>query len=502
MRGLINDAVRDTQSVEMPIGRLRNGYTTNAEGIEEQRVIIASAARHSNRTVEEVAALIEKSHQEYLSTSERSSEIEALEARLGLAEFSRKRGPLEETILEAREKIEQATLRANIDKIDRSLGLFSELKDLLAKKENSSVYDAKRLKNLSRMCSAGTLEEVNEIIPQLELLRKHNLEGELRETVRTESARIDEMSRKLNELEEGLNARWCADYDTMVRMYDRLTYLRSQVTEESQSKAHLPKELGNLVDSDKHTDLKLDLAEYKLRRSRLVTYSLRDAQGETVARIFDTGREFDEHTDVRYVRVAVDEPSTTLALVRDSRGFVLEREGAVTVRKEVLDVRETARTEVDDAFKPVMIDQGAVADIKLPGEKLALSVWMNPGAAINIRDAAGGAAVEITWHGSGNVYVGARAEGVAPLKIHIADMMEGAAPRLVSLPEGLSLKDITRTQSSATNFSLTIGNATFEQLGYRVNGRGHHLDADIVTPRGVQRVALVRDGVCVLQRGK
>lgn len=498
VRGLISDAVRDTQSVEMPIGKLRNGYTSHAEGIEEQRVIIASAARHSNRTFEEVAALIERSHQESLATLGLFSELESLEAKLGLKEHARKQADLEEARLEAREKIEQAIIRANIDKIDRSLGLFAELKTLLIRKESGAPHDEKRLKNLSRMCSASTLNEVNEIIPQLELLRKHNLQGEYRETVRTENARIDEVSRKLNEMEEARNARWCAKYDEMVLMHDRLADLRSRVSEYERRGSSLPAELGNLVDSDKHIDLKMDLAEYKLRRSRLAAYSLMDAQGETVARIFDTGREFDEHRDVRYVRVAVDEPSTTIALKSAPQGFVLEGKGELAVRKEVLDVRETARTEVDDAFRPVMNDQGSVADIKLPGEELALSVWMNPGAALDIREASGGTPTEITWHGSGIVYVGSPSEGVAPLKVQVAETMQGVAPMLVSLPEGLTPKDIRHTQSSGTHFALTVGNATFEQLGYRVNGRGQDLDAEIVTPRGVQRIPLVRDGVCVI----
>ena len=502
VRGLISDAVRDTQSVEMPIGKLRNGYTSHAEGIEEQRVIIASAARHSNRTFEEVAALIERAHQDSLTTLGLFSEFESLEAKLGLKEYARKRGELEEARIESREKIEQATIRANIDKIDRSLGLFGELKTLLMQKESGAPHDERRLKNLSRMCSASSLNEVNEIIPQLELLRTHNVEGDFRETVREESSRIDEASRKLNEIEEARNARWCAKYDEIVFMHDRLEVLRSRVSAAEQRRSSLPAELGNLVDSDKHTDLKMDLAEYKLRSSRLAAYSLMDAQSETVARIFDTGREFDEHRDVRYVRVAVDEPSTTLALKKQPQGFVLEGKNEGAFRKEVLDVRETARTEVDDAFRPVMIDQGSVANIILPGEKLALSVWMNPGAALDIQEASGGMPTEITLHGSGIVYVGSPSEGVTPLKVQVAETMEGAAPLLVSLPEGLSLKDIRHTQSSGTHFALSVGNATFERLGDRVNGRGQDLDADIVTPRGVQRIPLVRDGVCVIPGGR
>ncbi len=67
-RGLIDDAVRDTQSVERSLGTLRDGYTTNAREIEEQRSIIESVARHSNRSVPEVRRVIKESHTGYLHT--------------------------------------------------------------------------------------------------------------------------------------------------------------------------------------------------------------------------------------------------------------------------------------------------------------------------------------------------------------------------------------------------------------------------------------------------
>lgn len=503
VRGLIDDAVRDTQSLEKPIGHLRAGYTTNPSEVAEQRSIIEAAARHSNRSVEETIKIIEECHRGYLDTFDITTSISTLKERLGLDAYRRMRGELEEVVCDAREEIEQATVRANLDKIDRSLELFRELRALLQARDDGAEHDAKRLKNLSRMCSAHTLRDVNEIIPQLELLRTRNAEGDFNQTLRQGGERIRNAEEKIRALDEGMELRWCENYEQMTLMERKVASLEAQLVEAGKAaKRYLPKELGELVPSDKHVELKADLAEIKLRDSRLAVYSLKDTAGELVARIFDTGREFDTDGDVRYVRVAIDEPSTSISLKRGADGMRIEGPASSSFDKAVLDVKETARSEVVNTFKPTLLQHDAVNDVRLPAKKVVLSLRMNPGCAFDMREVFGASTLEVTLRGSGVVRIGREVPGESSVRVKVEgeETMKGGSPLVISAPEGISLEDIRCSAESESNYTVGIGNVTFEQLGFRREGRGHDVDVAIRTSRGVERLPIVRNGAYVARR--
>lgn len=503
VRGLIDDAVRDTQSLEKPIGHLRSGYTNDDRGIQEQRLIIEAVARHSSRSVEQVVAVIEECHRGYLTTLGIDVQIKSLKQRLGLDEYARKRAELSEVCFESREEIAQATIRANLDKIDRSLELFRELRGLLQSQSRGAEHDAKRLKSLSRMCSAQTLSEVNEIIPQLEALRHRNTEGDFNLTLRKESERIQDAERRIRALDEALEARWCDDYDQMSLMKMELETLEARLLDSGGgSKRTLPTEFGQLVPSDKHIEFKADLAEIKLRDARLALYSIKDSAGAVIAKVLDTGREFDEHHDVRYVTVAIDEPSTRIALKRVDGGVRLVGTGGLFMQKQVLDIKETARSEVAQAFQPSFIQEGAVDDIRLLAQKVLMTIRMNPGCAFDMREASMATIPEVILRGPGIVYVGHEPMGQSLIRVKVEreDTMTGQGPLVISAPEGLSIGSIRHSAKSESDYTLSIGNAVFEQLGFRAEGKGFDVDVELKTAHGFERVPLVRNGACVLPR--
>jgi hypothetical protein len=499
VRGLLNDAVRDTQSLEKPLGQLRIGYTTHPQGIEEQRYIVSAAARHSGRTPEQIQAIVERTHSVSLETLGPTSQIETIKAKLGFEEYARKREELYEAMGEAQDEIGRATLRANLDKIDNTLTLLKELRALLELKERGATHDAKRLRGLSRMCSMNTLDEVRETIPALEALRKRNAEGEFNETMRRETHRIEDLQLALRELDHDMESKWCAQYDEITFMQQRLAELEGKMLEYSQLHGDaLPKELGNLVPLEKQVDLKVDLAKFKLKHSHLTVYTLSDLEGGLTAQVLDTGREFDVQRDVRYVSVAIDDPSTILALKPTEGGVRVEAHDKRTFQKQILDVEASARSEIANSFSPTLCGAGSVGDVILKGETIFFSFWTNPGCGIDIRELVQSVTRELTLRGSGRVYVGEVSPQSPLVKVKIEETLKGQAPLVIVVPTGLSVGDIKLSYSSGTDFSLSIGNATFEQLGFRSDGRGHDVDVEVKTPRGVQRIAIVRDGRSVL----
>lgn len=494
-RSFISEAVSDTQSVEMPLGQLRPGYTSHDEGKERQRQIISIIARHASTTEDKVLESISRDHRTYFENFEQRNRADDLEKYTGNNAYKSERGKLEDSITSTRAAMLQALQDMRVDKIDHSLSLLRELKTLVEARDNEQPHDEKKLKTLSRMCSAKSLEEVTEHIFGLERLRSGALGPAFHKAQAERQEQLKKLTQDLDAMEEKMNLRWCADYDRMTAAFQELEGLQAQL----RIAPRTPNQVGELINVSQHDDFKVDLAAYRLRNCKLEVYTLRDASRNSVATICDQGTAFDESTRKHSVLIAIDEPHAAIRIkAHESGGSIEASNGAHFERKEI-DLKAAARSEIEGKFTPTFIAQSSTPLLPLKGDRHEISVKMNPGGILDLSGCANGTSTKITTEGSGIFVVGESDPQRGRVPVTVKGTLKGEAPLLIALPEKLSLSDITIGSISSSEWRLTAGNADFTIERSSTEGVLTNVDIELQTPRGPLLVAIIRDGDRVLK---
>ena len=496
-RGFIAEAVSDTQSVEMPLGPLRPGYTSHDDGKERQRQIISLIARHASTTEEKILESIQRDHQSYFNNFELKNRSQDLQTYTGKKAYESERGKLEEGVASAQAVMLQALQDTQVDKIDYSLSLLRELKTLMDTRACGQPHDAKKLKMLSRMCSAHSMEEVAEHISGLEGLRSSALGPEFQKAQAERQKYITKLTEEINALDEKMTLKWCTEYERMTAAHIELHGIQAQLTA-SIAKRN-PNQVGELIPVSQHDAFKIDLAAYRMRDCHLSIYTLRDSARNSIATICDRGTAFDESLGAHSISIALDEPDTTLRIKGDEHAGLLEASSGLLLERKEIDLKEAARSEIEDKFKPTFITRAPVSSIPLRGERHQISVRMNPGGVLDISECKSGSRTKIATEGSGIVIVGEKDERTGRISLTVKGTLQGEAPLLIALPEGTPLDDVTIDKTSSDDWHLTAGNADFIIEKRSSEGVLTNIDLELKTPRGAQVIATIRDGEKVLK---
>lgn len=496
-RGFIGEAVSDTQSVEMPLGQLRPGYTTHDEGKERQRQIICIIARHASTSEEKVLESIQSDHRGYFENFDLRGRSQDLQRYTGKEGYESNRGKLQESVATSQAAMLQALQDTQVDKIDYSLSLLRELKALMDTRDCGQPHDAKKIKMLSRMCSAHSLVEVTEHISGLERLRSTALGPNFQKSQVERQKHIYNLTKEIDALDEKMNLKWCTEYERMISAHGELEQIQAQLTAAKAQRS--PSQVGELIPVNKHDEFKIDLAAYRLRDCHLSIYTLRDRAQNSVATICDHGTGFDESRRMHSISIAIDEPNANVRIKADHDGGVIEASDGTFFERKEIDLKEGARSEIEDIFKPTFITKASVASIPLKGERHEILVRMNPGGVLDLSACKSGSRTKITTEGSGIVIVGESDQKKGQLSLTVKGTLEGEAPLLIALPEGFPLDAARIDKTSSDDWHLSAGNADIIIEKRSAQGILANIDLELKTPRGAQVVSVVRDGEKVLR---
>jgi hypothetical protein len=497
LRSAIRGEITDTATIDVALSTLRPAYNPRPEAQAHQRRIVDVVTKHANITEQRFHQIIEENHQEYLERLPLTSQRSALEQSLGLARFQAERSRRLNGIEENTETIRKLTSDANLEKIDLSIQLLRELSTLFQAKEQNAPYDAKRLKTLSRMCESKTLDEVNEKLPLLELLRKRSSDA-IELPIRTARDNSALLERAITDIESAFNTSWCEDYDRMSGWMTKLRAVDEALAERSSQQRLGPRDsVGSIVDTNLHPQLRVDMAAVNLGKEAITEYVLRNEEGNTVATVLDRGQT--ESNGTNFIHVALDEPSTTLSIHSEGKTGAIKSSSGLTFDRRDLDLKETIQSEIAEDFRPSFTDKGRESSALFKNSKVRISVYMNPGCALDIRDATSWSP-EIRARGAGTFIVGELPKDASYVKVEVASTLANEAPLLLSMPASLSIDDLQITPGSGTGLIIVAGNAKFEINGPSEDGRGDNVDVEIKTPRGVQHIPVVRNGRCVYGR--
>jgi hypothetical protein len=504
-RGLLAEAMSDTQSVEIPLGHLRDGYTFREREMERQKAIISIIAQHASTTSEAIAKAIQTKHKSELAEMPLISRRDTLHSILELKKHAEVQAELERAIEKNQVAMSQAVLDTQLDKIDLSLSLFRELKSLLEAQQANSPYDAKRLKALSRMCSTHSLADAVENISALERLRGSRISPSFQKEQAFLEKEISQQAAKMAENEEKNNLAWCDTYESKISALEELSRVEAQMREAKVGPySNLPREVGGLMSPAEYTDFKIDLATYLLRNCRLAVHTLRNTSGDTVATICDRGKAYGGYNnnvgEEQLISIAIDEPDTRIAVTSNKDGLAITASNGAHFESKLLDLTATARTEAENSFTPIFTPAPARAEISVIAEKYEITTRMNPGGVLDLSECGTDTKVEIRLDGSGIIVPGQPTQGASRIPVTIESTLSGEAPLLIEMPKQLTLDDLRIDSRSSNEFSLALGNADFTIWKRALDGKGTDVDVEFNTPRGRQIVAIIRNGENVFSR--
>jgi hypothetical protein len=495
----------DTQSVEMPLGRLRNGYTFREEGKEQQRAIISIIARHASATPEEISETIARTLQKDLSDEPLLSRRKELQDGLGIQSHALNRSQLEDGITSRQAAIQQAVADRQLDKIDLSLSLLRELASLMQAREAGAPYDVKQLKALSRKCSTHSREEATENIAGLERLRSLNNSPAFQKEVAYSEGQIAKLTAELAKCDEEENLKWCTQYDRRIAALEELRHVDSLIKDTKAGEhSGTPRNPGNLLSPANYSDFKVDLASYLLKNSRLALYDLRDSSGDLAARICDGGRYYaglDQGlSDTHRLWIAIDAPDTGITVRSLQQGIAISASDGSSFESQNLDLVASARSELEEKFRPTFVPAPSRSAVTTTAEKHEISVRMNPGGVLNVSECSPRTKAELFAEGSGIIVVGPPTENQHGFPVYIKGTVHGEAPLCISLPPQVIPSDLVVASESSFELSFHAGNAHFVLRKSSVEGVPTSIDLELQTPRGRKVVAFIRDGKCVLSK--
>lgn len=503
IRAYLGEVMSDTQSVEIELGRLRDGYSARDEVKQLQQEIISIVARHASTTPEAIAKQIAAKMQEDQEHSPLTSRHREL--RSAQVKYRQSQGELEEKIYLKRAEMEQAIVDSKLDKIESSLSLLRELKSLMEAEQSGGQHDIKRLKLLRRMCGSESLEEVIVHISGLE--RYQNLVNPtLQKEQSSKKEEIVRLEAKMVENEEAFNREWCENYERRNSALEELSRLEATMREvKAGGYSTSPREIGHLMNSSNHPAFKMDLAALLLRDCSLTVHTLRDQAKERAATICQQGRPYGgflgtgEHYQL--VSIGINEANTRIRIKASKDGVALASCDGASFESEILDIAATAGSQLDGKFTPSFSAGPTHAEIPITAKNVKFTTMMNPGGILDLTDNGRDTtetSFDVTLEGSGIILVGEQSSLASPIPVEVVGTMQGEAPLLISLPDRLTLNELTMTSASISEFSLAAGNAKFTIRKKDFDGYATNVDVELNTPRGRQVIAIIRDGENVL----